>query len=55
MKKSTEDLWNSLKSKNSVEEFFKENSTEMIFDGKILNVPSAGVERNDHDFIYIER
>ena len=30
-------------------------STEMIFDGKILNVPSAGVERNDHDFIYIER
>lgn len=30
-------------------------STEMIFDGKILNQPSAGIERNDHDFIYVEK
>lgn len=28
-------------------------SSEMIFDGKILNVPSDGQERRDHDFIYI--
>lgn len=28
-------------------------SSEMVFDGKILNVPSDGHERNDHDFIYV--
>ena len=26
----------------------------MIFDGKILNQPSDGGERWDHDFIYFE-
>ena len=25
----------------------------MMFDGKILNVPSDGHERRDHDFIYV--
>ena len=29
-------------------------SSEMMFDGKILNIPSDGHERKDHDFIYIE-
>lgn len=29
-------------------------SSEMMFDGKILNIPSDGHERLDHDFIYIE-
>lgn len=29
-------------------------SSEMMFDGKILNIPSDGHERRDHDFIYIE-
>ena len=28
-------------------------SSEMVFDGKILNVPSDGHERSDHDFIYV--
>ncbi len=28
-------------------------SSEMVFDGKILNVPSDGHERHDHDFIYV--
>ena len=28
-------------------------SSEMVFDGKILNIPSDGHEREDHDFIYI--
>ena len=28
-------------------------SSEMMFDGKILNIPSDGHERRDHDFIYI--
>lgn len=28
-------------------------SSEMVFDGKILNVPSDGHERRDHDFIYV--
>ena len=28
-------------------------SSEMVFDGKILNIPSDGHERWDHDFIYI--
>lgn len=28
-------------------------SSEMMFDGKILNVPSDGHERRDHDFIYV--
>lgn len=28
-------------------------SSEMMFDGKILNIPSDGHERKDHDFIYI--
>ena len=27
-------------------------SSEMMFDGKILNIPSDGHERYDHDFIY---
>ena len=30
-------------------------SSEMIFDGRILNIPSDGQERYDHDFIYIEK
>ena len=29
-------------------------SSEMVFDGKILNVPSDGHERRDHDFIYVK-
>lgn len=29
-------------------------SSEMVFDGKILNNPSDGHERNDHDFIYVK-
>ena len=29
-------------------------SSEMVFDGKILNVPSDGCERYDHDFIYVK-
>lgn len=29
-------------------------SSEMMFDGKILNIPSDGHERKCHDFIYIE-
>lgn len=29
-------------------------SSEMMFDGKILNIPSDGQERWDHDFIYFE-
>lgn len=28
-------------------------SSEMVFDGKILNIPSDGHERHDHDFIYV--
>ena len=28
-------------------------SSEMMFDGKILNTPSDGHERRDHDFIYV--
>lgn len=29
------------------------SSSEMIFDGKLLNNPSRGYEKPDHDFIYI--
>jgi exopolysaccharide biosynthesis protein len=29
-------------------------SSEMMFDGKIINIPSGGHERKDHDFIYVE-
>ena len=29
-------------------------STEMVFDGKIINEPSDGRERRDHDFIYVK-
>lgn len=29
-------------------------SSEMMFNGKILNIPSDGHERLDHDFIYVE-
>lgn len=29
-------------------------SSEMVFNGKILNVPSDGHERRDHDFIYVK-
>lgn len=51
MKKSTEDLWNSLKSKNSVEEFFKENSTEMIFDSLqdmiLFHMKRKGLKKSD--------
>ena len=51
MKKSTDDLLKSLKSKRSLDEFFRENSSELLFDSlpKLIEfyMNQKGLEKKD--------